>query len=404
MWRTKRHVPDGDLLLLEEDGALSARRRSAVSRHVAACPRCARRRAELAATLAEAAAACRAAPAGASPPPAARARLRAEMETRPPHTWSGAWASPSPRRWPEGWRLPAVAAAAILVVVALGSLADRLDAPADRRDAPADRRNALADGQNALADRDAPADRLDAPADGQNALADRDAPADRHGAPADPQAALADRQAGAAPPDAAIPGPPLGAGRASTGLERPRHDLTPGRVLPVGVDEVCGAGITGLPPVAAQVPRQVFEAYGVDYRRAADYELDFLITPELGGAPDPRNLWPQPYRAGVWNAYVKDELERELRALVCRGALDLATAQQELADDWIAAYKRRFNTDRPLRDYGRFPLGPGDVEAVRSELAERRLLPAGGPIAAAGAAISAPPFRFASRRPAVAAG
>ena len=381
MWRTKRHVPDGELLLLDEDGALSARRRSAVSRHVAACPRCARRRAELAATLAEAAAACRATPAGASPPHAARARLRAEMETGLPHRWSGDWASPSPRRWPEGWRLPAVAAAAILVVVALGPLADRRDAPADHRDAPADRRDAPADGQNALAGRDAPADRHGAPADGQNALADRDAPADRHGAPADPQAALADRQAGAAPPAAAIPAPSRGGGRASTGLERPRHDLTPGRVLPVGVDEVCGAGITGLPPVAAQVPRQVFEAYGVDYRRAADYELDFLITPELGGAPDPRNLWPQPYRAGVWNAYVKDELERELQALVCRGALDLATAQQELADDWIAAYKRRFNTDRPLRDYGRFPLGPADIEAVRSEFAERRLLPAGGPIA-----------------------
>ena len=431
MWRTKRHIPDGELLLLDEDGALSARRRSAVSRHVAACRRCARRRAELAATLAEAAAACRATPAGASPPHAARARLRAEMETGLPHRWSGDWASPSPRRWPEGWRLPAVAAAAILVVVALGPLADRRDAPADRRDAPADRRDAPADGQNALADRDAPADRRDAPADGQNALADRDAPADRwdapadrrdapadgqnaladrdapadrHGAPADPQAALADRQADAAPPDAAIPAPPRGGRRASPGLERPRHDLTPGRVLPVGVDEVCGAGITGLPPVAAQVPRQVFEAYGVDYRRAADYELDFLITPELGGAPDPRNLWPQPYRAGVWNAYVKDELERELRALVCRGALDLATAQQELADDWIAAYKRRFNTDRPLRDYGRFPLGPGDVEAVRSEFAERRLLPAGGPLASARTGAAPPVYATAAGRRFAAAG
>ena len=151
MWRTKRHVPDGELLLLDEDGALSPRRRSAVSRHVAACPRCARRRAELAATLAEAAAACRATPAGASPPHAARARLRAEMETRPPHQWSAAWASPSPRRWPEGWRLPAVAAAAVLVVVALGPLADRQGAPADRHGAPADRRNALADRRDAPA-------------------------------------------------------------------------------------------------------------------------------------------------------------------------------------------------------------------------------------------------------------
>ncbi len=314
MWRTKRHVPDGELLLLDEDGALSARRRAAVSRHVAACPHCARRRAELAAMLAGAAAACRATPAGASPPHAARARLRAEMEARSPR-WSFA-------RWP----VPAAGAAAIVALVAL------LSWPA------------------------------------------------------------ADRRVPSRGSVGGVPGPArVGAGaQASNGLERPRQDLTPGRVLPVGVDEVCGPGVSGLPPVAAQVPRQVFEAYGVDYRRAADYELDFLITPELGGAPDPRNLWPQPYRAGVWNAYVKDELERELQALVCRGALDLATAQQELADDWIAAYKRRFNTDRPLRDYGRFPLGPDDVEALRSELAERRLLPAGEPIADAGLLIAAP--------------
>ncbi|MCY4507228.1 MAG: hypothetical protein OXG35_09745, partial [Acidobacteria bacterium] len=182
-------------------------------------------------------------------------------------------------------------------------------------------------------------------------------------------------------PPAGTPGPTADAAPASSGLDRPRQDLTPGSVLPVGVDEICAGGVTGVPAVAAPVPRQVFEAYGVDYGRAAEYELDFLITPELGGAADPRNLWPQPYRAGVWNAYVKDELERELQDLVCQGTLDLATAQRELANDWIAAYKRRFDTDRPLRDYGRFPLTPADVEAWRSELAERRLLPAGKPIA-----------------------
>ena len=141
------------------------------------------------------------------------------------------------------------------------------------------------------------------------------------------------------------------------------------------MDDVCGTALAGGPVVASQVPRQVFEAYGVDYRRAGDYELDFLITPELGGASDASNLWPQPYRSVTWNAYVKDELERHLRRLVCQGALDLATAQQELAGDWIAAYKRRFNTERPLRDYGRFPLTASDVEALQAEALERRLLP-----------------------------
>ena len=205
-------------------------------------------------------------------------------------------------------------------------------------------------------------------------------------------------------PPAGTPSPAAEAALASAGLERPRQDLTPGSVLPVGVDEICAGGVTAVPAVAAQVPRQVFEAYGVDYRRAAEYELDFLITPELGGAPDPRNLWPQPYRVGVWNAYVKDELERELQDLVCRGTLDLATAQRELANDWIAAYKRRFNTDRPLRDYGLFPLTPADVDALRSELAERRLLLGGGPLASARADAAAPVYATAAGRRFVAAG
>ena len=353
MWRTKRHVSDGELLLLDEDGALSARRRAAVARHVAACPRCAARRAELGPALAEAAAGCRETPAGAPPLHVARARLREAIEAGPRSRrassgrtragwplagWSLAgrpWAGWPFAAWSltgrplAGWSLAgwpsrlAVAAVAVVAAVVLSWPA-----------------------------------------------------AEGPGAPGRPAAGA--------------PGPTGEVAVSSAGLERPRQDLTPGSVLPVGVDEICGGGIAGVPAVAAQVPRQVFEAYGVDYRRAAEYELDFLITPELGGAPEPRNLWPQPYRAGVWNAYVKDELERELQDLVCRGTLDLATAQQELANDWIAAYKRRFNTDRPLRDYGRFPLTPADVEAWRSELAERRLLPEGEPVTVAGLDIATP--------------
>jgi hypothetical protein len=37
---------------------------------------------------------------------------------------------------------------------------------------------------------------------------------------------------------------------------------------------------------------------------------------------------------------VKDRLENRLHQMVCAGQLDLKTAQQEIAGDWIAAYKR----------------------------------------------------------------
>jgi hypothetical protein len=47
-------------------------------------------------------------------------------------------------------------------------------------------------------------------------------------------------------------------------------------------------------------------------------------------------------------------LEAHLHQLVCSGQLDLATAQQDISRDWIAAYKKYFHTDRPIRSSGEF--------------------------------------------------
>lgn len=145
---------------------------------------------------------------------------------------------------------------------------------------------------------------------------------------------------------------------ASTGADRvvrthtalPRPDLTPGAVRQVSVEEICEVEEqTSRPRVDIMTAQQVFEHYGADFRRAAEYELDFLITPELGGTADIRNLWPQPYASTTWNAHVKDELEQLFRQRVCEGTMDIRTAQREIADDWISAYRRYFATERPRR-------------------------------------------------------
>ncbi len=93
---------------------------------------------------------------------------------------------------------------------------------------------------------------------------------------------------------------------------------------------------------------------------AASYELDALVTPELGGSTNQANLWPQRYHSPVWNARVKDELERLLPEMVCDEQISLAQAQREIASDWIAAYKRYFQTETPLRSH----LGPAEDEAA----------------------------------------
>jgi hypothetical protein len=129
----------------------------------------------------------------------------------------------------------------------------------------------------------------------------------------------------------------------------PSQKLTPGAVRNVAKAEVCSVNAPDfIVPVALQ--RRVFEEYGLRNASPNAYEVDYLITPELGGAADIRNLWPEPYSATVWNAHVKDQLEDRLHQMVCDGQLDLATAQHDIATDWIAAYKKYFNSSRPRQD------------------------------------------------------
>ena len=323
MQRRTPHLTDDELLLLDDPEALGGLREGEAKRHVAACASCAARRTRLAGRLAEVAAIWRESPDADEGPDAhvaagqewahrsARARLCAALDVQAAHTATG-WRRLAGALGPAA---PAGAAAlvALALVIALGV-----------------RDSAGPDDPERAATTQAPPDGPDEHRRDAEAIAVRLLP-DRH--------------------------------------------LTPGAVRPVTTVETCkGDGPAG-PAAAAGVPRQVFARYGIDYRRAPEYELDFLITPELGGAAEARNLWPQPYGATVWNAYVKDELERHLSRMVCGGALDLATAQRALATDWIEAYRRYFDTSRPRRDYRRYPLTVRDAEAVRGEIVEHRFLP-----------------------------
>ena len=89
---------------------------------------------------------------------------------------------------------------------------------------------------------------------------------------------------------------------------------------------------TGMP---ASLKRQVFAEYGLQPSGA--FEVDHLISLELGGSNDLKNLWPQSYTTPTYNARVKDGLENRLHWLVCHGTLALDVAQRAIARDWIAA-------------------------------------------------------------------
>lgn len=135
---------------------------------------------------------------------------------------------------------------------------------------------------------------------------------------------------------------------AASGPLLPDTRLTPGATRPVTANQICaGSGpAEARPPLRMQ--QAVFHEYGMDGAPPRNYEVDHLITPALGGTDDIRNLWPEPYASTEWNAHVKDDLEDHLHDLVCGGKLDLATAQRDMAGNWIQAYKKYFHADQPL--------------------------------------------------------
>ena len=141
---------------------------------------------------------------------------------------------------------------------------------------------------------------------------------------------------------------PAGALR-NTGL--PNARLTPGATNPAVRQAtihstICVPGYsTSVRPRESYTERLKFSQLDGGYNlhgdtRASHYEEDHLIPLEVGGSPTSvKNLWPEP-RDVAWGAAKKDALENRLHALVCSGAVPLATAQRVFAVNWIAGYQR----------------------------------------------------------------
>jgi hypothetical protein len=121
----------------------------------------------------------------------------------------------------------------------------------------------------------------------------------------------------------------------------PDPGLTPGAVLTTDVSKVCEPGYSkSVRHVSGKVKAKVYREYEVRTHRSGEYEIDHLVSLELGGSNDITNLWPESYETTPWNAHVKDKLENKLHELICSGQLDIREAQKAMATDWIAAYKR----------------------------------------------------------------
>ena len=100
---------------------------------------------------------------------------------------------------------------------------------------------------------------------------------------------------------------------------------------------ICTAGYTRTirPPVSYTDPLklELMRSYRLTGAAGA-YELDHLVSLELGGDPrSPKNLWPEAY-APAPGAHEKDRVEGYLHRQVCSGAMPLVDAQSKIKGDW----------------------------------------------------------------------
>ena len=122
-------------------------------------------------------------------------------------------------------------------------------------------------------------------------------------------------------------------------VDLPNRRLTPGVALNVRAAQICRPGYAAsVRNVPESEKEAVYARYRVPHVPYA-HEVDHLVSLELGGSNDIRNLWPEPY-AGRWGARTKDVLEDRLHDLVCSGRLTLRFAQRIEARNWVAAYRR----------------------------------------------------------------
>lgn len=130
----------------------------------------------------------------------------------------------------------------------------------------------------------------------------------------------------------------------------PDTKKTPGDVLTTDAKVLCVSGYTKtVRNVPQAIKEQAYRNYGITDRKPGEYEVDHLISLELGGSNSIRNLWPESFVTTPLNAHVKDQLENKLHELICSGQIPVQQAQQEIAQDWIAAYQKYIG---PLNEKG----------------------------------------------------
>src|SRR5882762_7718456 len=115
---------------------------------------------------------------------------------------------------------------------------------------------------------------------------------------------------------------------------------TPGAVIASATKaQICKPGYSSsVRNVPESEKNQVYAEYGIATHTTGQYEVDHLISLELGGSNDVANLWPE-LADPTPGFHQKDQVENYLHKQVCDGKLSLKQAQQKIATDWLQVYE-----------------------------------------------------------------
>jgi hypothetical protein len=112
----------------------------------------------------------------------------------------------------------------------------------------------------------------------------------------------------------------------------PDPPCTPGAIFAgATVGQICTPGYSqSVRNVSESVKQGVYAEYGIASHVPGSYEVDHLVSLELGGNNSVANLWPE-ISPGY---HEKDGIENRLHDAVCSGSVSLRTAQLQIARDW----------------------------------------------------------------------
>jgi hypothetical protein len=119
----------------------------------------------------------------------------------------------------------------------------------------------------------------------------------------------------------------------------PDFACSPGAVLTTNQKVICVSGYTKtVRNVTEATKKKVFVEYGIPYSQRSNYEVDHIISLELGGSNDISNLYPESYLIKN-GAKTKDIFENYLHKQICNGKMEVAEAQRQISSDWFYYYQ-----------------------------------------------------------------